>query len=106
MIKNKKRISTEELTKELAKVNIFRKVRLAYALKYRISNPEAILYENTGSKLDVTYLLPNTDKSDTYIPKMHEINATYQNDDSEKPVILPATEIDITKYYTSKILWK
>jgi hypothetical protein len=41
------------------------------------TNPDAIIYENKGILLDVTYLLPNTDKSDDYIPKMEAINETY-----------------------------
>ena len=38
------------------------------------TNPNAELFENEGQLLDVTYLLPSTDKSDNYIPKMNEIN--------------------------------
>ena len=41
------------------------------------TNPEAELFENQGELLDVTYLLPSTDKSDDYIPKMNEINQSF-----------------------------
>lgn len=38
------------------------------------TNPNAILYENQGQLLDITPLLPSTDKSDDYLPKMNYIN--------------------------------
>jgi hypothetical protein len=38
------------------------------------TNPKAIIYENKNELLDVTYLLPSTDKSEEYIPKMNQIN--------------------------------
>lgn len=39
------------------------------------TNPNAeVVLENTAELLDVTFLLPSTDKSDTYIPKMNEVN--------------------------------
>ena len=43
-IKNKKKINQKELEKELNKVNIFRKIRLAYALNYRTKDTDSILY--------------------------------------------------------------
>lgn len=43
-------IDTYQLNKELSKVNIFRKIRLAYALKYRTKSPESILYKIRNGK--------------------------------------------------------
>ncbi len=43
------------------------------------TNPKATLYENKGELLDVTYLLPSTDKSETYIPKMQEVNQSMED---------------------------
>jgi predicted nuclease of restriction endonuclease-like (RecB) superfamily len=47
------------------------------------TNPETTIHDNKGEMLDVTFLLPNTDKSEDYIPKMQEINAEYDEDNSE-----------------------
>ena len=47
------------------------------------TNPRAEVYDNQGEMLDVTFLLPNTDKSEDYLPKMQAVNAEYQDDDSE-----------------------
>ena len=38
------------------------------------TNPKAEIFENEGDLLDVTFLLPSTDKSDNYLPKMNAIN--------------------------------
>lgn len=38
------------------------------------TNPNAETYENDGELFDVTYLLPSTDRSDNYLPKMTAIN--------------------------------
>ena len=43
-------IDGEELKKELAKVNTFRKVRLAYALNYRTNDVDSILYKIRNGK--------------------------------------------------------
>ena len=37
------------------------------------TNKGGTLFENKGTLLDVRFLLPNTDKSDDYIPKMNQI---------------------------------
>ena len=44
-IKNNKPLSKKELLNELSKVNIFRKIRLANALNYRVHDTNAILYK-------------------------------------------------------------
>ena len=43
-------VSIEILSKELKKVNIFRKIRLAYALKYRTKDVNSILYKIRNGK--------------------------------------------------------
>lgn len=48
------------------------------------TNPNAILHENEGQLLDVTFLLPSTDKSDDYIPKMNEINEAMDSGEISK----------------------
>lgn len=49
-IKNKKIIDKNKLQEELQKVNPFRKIRLAYALKYRTQTSESILYKIRNGK--------------------------------------------------------
>jgi len=49
-IKSGKLVSKKELTKHLASVNTFRKIRLAYALSYRTRNVESILYKIRNGK--------------------------------------------------------
>ncbi len=49
-IKNKKKINRIKLNEELSKVNIFRKVRLAYALNYRTKDVDSILYKIRNGK--------------------------------------------------------
>ena len=49
-IKNKEKIDKKVLETELNKINIFRKIRLAYALKYRTKDVESILYRIRNGK--------------------------------------------------------
>ena len=49
-IKNKEAIDADKLKTELDRVSIFRKIRLAYALKFRTKNTEAILYRIRNGK--------------------------------------------------------
>lgn len=49
-LKNNKNVDMNELRKELAKVNIFRKIRLAYALRYRLNPGNAIVYKIRNGK--------------------------------------------------------
>ncbi len=44
-LRNDKKITKTTLFKELAKVNIFRKIRLAYALKFRTTEKDSIVYK-------------------------------------------------------------
>lgn len=43
-------IDKAKLVSELNKVNIFRKIRLAYALKFRTTNPESVMYKVRNGK--------------------------------------------------------
>jgi len=49
-LKQNKRIDKDKLEAELEKVNIFRKIRLAYALKFRTKDVDSILYRIRNSK--------------------------------------------------------
>jgi len=50
MIKRGEPISVTELSRELRRVNTFRKIRLAYALKYRTKDVSSILYKIRNGK--------------------------------------------------------
>ena len=58
MIKSGQIIDKEELKLELSKVNIFRKIRLAYALKFRTTDAESILYRIRNGKSFATEFTP------------------------------------------------
>lgn len=49
-LKDNKKIIKKTLVEELSKVNIFRKIRLAYALKYRTKSADGILYKVRNGK--------------------------------------------------------
>ncbi len=49
-IKRDDGIEKDELERELKKANVFRKIRLAYALNYRLKNPSSILYKIRNGK--------------------------------------------------------
>ena len=49
-LKNGKKIDIDELEKELKKANTFRKIRLAYALKFRTTDCKSILYKVRNGK--------------------------------------------------------
>ena len=49
-INNCEEIKEGKLKKELSKVNVFRKIRLAYALKFRTKNVDSILYKIRNGK--------------------------------------------------------
>ena len=51
--------------------------------KYTTNNGSGLVITNEGELLDVTFLLPNTDKSEDYIPKMQAINEEYEADETE-----------------------
>ena len=105
-IKHEEDIVSQKLKEELAKVNTFRKIRLAYALKYRTHNADSILYKirngkgyakdfNFTNKVEARKILktviksiakdiePNISGKKIYIPE----NITYA---------LPATEKQFT----------
>jgi len=50
ILKNGNKICAKDLDKALSKANTFRKIRLAYALKYRTKNTESILYKIRNGK--------------------------------------------------------
>lgn len=50
LIKNDNKIENKVLKNELSKVNTFRKIRLAYALNFRTTNADSILYKVRNGK--------------------------------------------------------
>ncbi len=111
LIKNNETIYMKELEAELKKANTFRKIRLAYALQFRINNPVSILYKirngkgyattfeplyHTGTRGVLAIVLKhiasdiskNVKDKKIYIPE--EVNYT-----------LPATEKQFTGYFPS-----
>lgn len=50
LLKNKKTFETDKLDKALQEANIFRKIRLAYALKFRTTDSDSILYRIRNGK--------------------------------------------------------
>lgn len=63
-IKSGKHITKKELTEQLATVNTFRKIRLAYALSYRTRDVESILYKIRNGKTWATdFNFENKDKA-------------------------------------------
>lgn len=50
MLKNSKHINEAVLEDHLSKANIFRKIRLAYALNYRMTNADSIMYKIRNGK--------------------------------------------------------
>lgn len=53
------KLDIAKLKNELTKVNIFRKVRLAYALKFRTVNPENIMYKIRNGKTFIKQFEPS-----------------------------------------------
>lgn len=49
-IKNHERIDFNKFNRELAKTNIFRKIRLLYAIRYRMQCPESIMFKIRNGK--------------------------------------------------------
>lgn len=110
-LKNGKKLNVKELKEELKKVNVFRKIRLAYALKFRTGNVKSILYRIRNGKgyatnfefneqekaqkiLDIVVdsvvedVAKNVKEKKIYIPEY--VNYT-----------LPATEKQFTGYFPS-----
>jgi hypothetical protein len=56
MLKKGEKISTAKFNEELEKVNIFRKIRLAQSLSYRMSGAESIMYKIRNGKAFATEL--------------------------------------------------
>ena len=64
MIKNNKVIYSDVLVKELDRVNTFRKIRLAYALKYRTGDVDSILYKvRNGKSFATEFTFENKEKA-------------------------------------------
>jgi len=108
MIKHGEVIDEAKLNSELSKVNVFRKARLAYALKFRLSGPESILYRIRNGKsfatdFDVTIGQKNAIKRTLHIVNKSIVTNFKPNVENKKIYIpkdirytVPATEKQFT----------
>jgi hypothetical protein len=96
LLKTNSNIDITKLLDELSKVNIFRKIRLAYALKYRSNiNIDSILYKvRNGKSYAKEFVYKNNEQANLlYKPVLHTIIS-----DIEK--IVKGKKIFIPKYMT------
>ena len=96
LYKDNNKINIAKLLDELSKVNIFRKIRLAYALKYRSNaNIDSILYKvRNGKSYAKEFVYKNNEQTNLlYKPVLHTIIS-----DIEK--IVKGKKIFIPKYMT------
>lgn len=110
-IKGGEKISKEKLLDELNKVNCFRKVRLAYALRYRIGSTDSILYRIRNGKswaTDFSFIQHDEAKRALDIVLQSVIKDVAKNVKGKKIYIpdfitysLPATEKQFTGYFPS-----
>lgn len=88
-IKRKEKISTVTLKKELEKVSIFRKIRLAYALKFRTKENDSIIYKVRNGKGYVTDFEFNKQKEAEKILKIVLKSIENDLDVKGKTLIIP-----------------
>ena len=110
-IKKGEKIKKEVLENELNKVNIFRKIRLAYALKFRTKNVDSILYKirnGKGYAKTIDFFFQDEAKRVLKIVKESIIKDITKNVKDKKIYIpdyikytLPATEKQFTGYFPS-----
>lgn len=105
-------ILNSKLKEELKKVNVFRKIRLAYALNFRLTNPTSILYKIRNGKSYVTEFT-QTFKPNVIIRILATILESIQEDvtknvkgkkiyiPEEMKYALPATEKQFTGDFPS-----
>lgn len=108
-INNNVTIKKKELEKELEKVNVFRRIRLLYALKFRLNKPTSILYKIRNGK---SYTAKFRTKNRRVVKRVYElvldsiIKNISENVKGKKIFIpkdvsytLPATEKQFTDKY-------
>lgn len=104
-------IDVDRLRKELGKVNIFRKIRLAYALKFRTKDIESVLYRvRNGKSYAKEFKFTNQLKAQeildiTLASIVEDISANVKGKKIYLPdsihYTLPATEKQFTGYFPS-----
>lgn len=110
-IKRNEKIDEEKLIEELSKVNCFRKIRLAYALNYRMGDVESILYKiRNGKAYAADFNFDNFGVTNNVLATVKEyiINDLKKNIKGKKIYIpdniqyaLPATEKQFTGQFPS-----
>jgi hypothetical protein len=110
-IKNGLWIHPDKLNEELAKVNTFRKIRLLYALKYRTTDPESIMYKiRNGKGYATAFAFKNKGEAKNVLTEVLKsiIKDIEPNVKGKKIYIpehirytLPATEKQFTGYFPS-----
>ena len=110
-IKNKEKIDKKKLEEELNRVNIFRKIRLAYALKFRTKDVDSVLYRiRNGKSYATDFKFKEKDKAKKVLATVLNsiINEIKKNVKGKKIYIpehitysLPATEKQFTGYFPS-----
>jgi len=109
MIKHSTTVHKDKLLSELDKVNVFRKIRLAYALKFRTLESDAILYRIRNGKSwaeDFNFEFPNKANSVLNIVLDsigHDLKGKFKDKKIFIPecinYTLPATEKQFTGYF-------
>jgi hypothetical protein len=110
-IKQRKSIPEAKLKEELKKVNVFRKIRLAYALKFRTNDTESILYKiRNGKGYATDFGFNNHRKAKAFLDIVLNsiVNDIKPNVKGKKVYLpdyikysLPATEKQFTGYFPS-----
>lgn len=110
LLKQGKIISEGEMNEHLSKVNPFRKIRLAYALKYRIKNSDSIMYKiRNGKGYATDFVFSNGQVEEVYnIVRKSIVEDLRRNIEGKKVFIpknivyaVPATEKQFTGDFPS-----
>ncbi len=104
MISNGEEVDLITLQDELKEVNIFRKIRLAYALNFRLNDPEAIVYKVRNGKAYATeFAVKNVEQVRTVLGFVVDSIAAQLNVKGKKifipdnvSYVLPSTEKQFT----------
>lgn len=111
LLKNNKDINFTELNNELNKVNTFRKIRLVYALKFRMTESDSILYKvRNGKSYAKSFSFQNSPKvKKVFDIVLSSITSDVAKNINKKKIYLPknmvyslsATEKQFTGYFPS-----
>jgi len=97
---NMDNVDIDKLKEELENVNIFRRIRLAYALKYRTIDSNSIMYRiRNGKSYATNFNFDNKDKAELILDEIYK--TIVNNDIKDKKIYLPEN-IEYTLPYTEK----